>query len=85
VNQKERDVLARIYSAVHTVSTLTPKNPADIGAITYNLPIATKGSARIADAISNFGYGDLTLAGEYLDEAEEILARRPEPSGGGER
>jgi hypothetical protein len=80
VNQRERDLMARIHDGVSTIGALTPSNPMDIRAISHNLGIATKGAKRLKHAISNLGYGDYDLCAEELDEAEHILSRRPAQS-----
>lgn len=77
MNQRERDLMSRIYGSVGTIGGLTPSNPADIRAISHNLKIATEGAGALRMAISCLGYGDYGDAAEYLDDAESILARRP--------
>lgn len=77
MTKRERELLGRVYDGLTTISSLTPQNPMDIKAVAHNLPIAVKGSGKLAAAVSSIGFGDFDFAVEYLDEAEEILSRRP--------
>lgn len=86
MTQRERELLGEIYDCANTLASLTPKNPADIQAITHNLSIATRGSDLLATAISALGFGDHEPCAEYIAEAKAVLGvHAPAPKSEGTR
>lgn len=74
MTKRERELLVGIFEVTNTIGSLTPQNPADLKAITHNLPTATRAAKATASAISNLGYGDFDLCADYIDVAKRILA-----------
>lgn len=73
MNQRERELLGRVYDVVNRMSGLRARNPADIKTISRYHNEVPKIMQPLNMALSCLGYGDLRDCGECLDEAEREL------------
>lgn len=73
MNQRERELLARVYACVDKVAAAQARNPADIKTIVNIGQEVRAGAKSLALAVSCLGFGDYTDCAEYLDEAEATL------------
>lgn len=74
MNQRERKLLARIYTVVIGLDGLRARNPADIKTISSYHAEIPRIMRPLGFAISSMGFGDLTECAEYMDDAEKELA-----------
>lgn len=73
MNARERKVIDRIDDVLRVIGSLTPQNPADIQAITRNLPLATKGARHASAAITYLRSGEWWFLDAELADAERLL------------
>jgi hypothetical protein len=73
VNQREREILARIYTVANDLASLPPSNPADIKRHVQASNAVRDVGRSLAFAISSLGFGDLPEARYELDDAESKL------------
>lgn len=77
-NQRERDLLARVYGCLTTIEGLPPTNPMNTELRSAGLKKASQASRFLRFAVSNIGFGDYADAAENLDRAEAILSGDPD-------
>lgn len=75
-NQRERNLLARVYGCLCVIEGLPPTNPMDTARVAGGLRKASEASRCLALAVSEIGFTDYELAAETLDRAEEILGMK---------
>lgn len=75
LSQRERRVIDRIDDVLREVSTLNPPNPADVRAISTNLPVAVTAAKALRGAIGALRMQDWTSADSYLGQAEQVVSR----------
>lgn len=73
MNQREKEILVRVYRCVGRLGTVGPRNPADIAGLAKADRLIDKAAPDVASAISCLGFGDYADAEDYLAAAERAL------------